>query len=345
MKRSLVPLVAVVLAAGCNRSPSGPVRPETYGVEFLGTPAGATAFIPADVDTGVVVGRADFPARSRAVQWRDGSFTAIGPEPGAGCLSEALATSNFYVVGIVRCAQDVYGWSYPDDLGRADARPYEFRDVNASGVVVGTVNPAPFLEPRRRAFVRERGGLRELLPPGATASEAVGVANDGSVAVNAFSACTELVCAERRVFLLREGEWLEVPRPGVSPRRRGHAVSSDARVAGKVDEGEPFLWRPRTRVRALSVIPGTRVEVRGVNRQGLVVGTARTDLSLGRPDRAVAWGGGGRQYLLTERLQPGSPWQVEEAVGIDDQGEIAAIGTDPGTGRRGAILLTPPARQ
>ncbi|MBB4636850.1 hypothetical protein [Longimicrobium terrae] len=345
MKRSLAPLLALVLAAACNRSPSGPVRPEpAYNILFLGAPSGALSFTPTGVDLRRVVGYAEFGGQTRAVLWQGGAFDEIGPRPPAGCSSEALAVSAGYVVGAVRCANDVYGWSYPDDLGRADARPYELRDVNASGVVAGTLYPAPFGEARRRAFVRERGALRELLPPGATASEAVGIANDGSVAVNAFSACDSVVCAEHRVFLLREGEWLEVPRPGSSPRRGATAVSSDGRVAGRVEAGEPFIWRPRRRVTAMSVIPGTQVDVRGVNERGLVVGTARTEASLARPDRAVAWGGG-RQYLLTERLQAGSPWQVEAAVGIDDEGDIAATGTDTSSGRKGAILLTPPPEQ
>lgn len=345
MTRSLLPLLALALAAGCRKSPSGPVRPESpYGVVYLGAPAGASFFTPAGVDRLVVVGRAEFGGQSRAVLWQGGAFDEIGPPPPAGCSSEALAISGAYTVGTVRCADDVYGWSYPDDLGRAYPLPHELRDVNATGVAVGTVYPAPFPEVRRRAFVRERGSVRELLPPGATASEAVGIADDGSVAVNAFSACDEQTCAERRVFLLREGEWIEVPRPGSSPRRGATAVSSDGRVVGRVEAGEPFIWRPRRRVRAMSVIPGTQVDVRGVNARGLVVGTASTDAALGRADRAVAWGAG-RQYLLTERLADGSPWQVEAAMAIADDGEIAGVGFDASTGRRGAILLTPPPRQ
>lgn len=358
--RSLLRVLPLaLLAAACDRSPTDPSRPGTFNVTFLGAPAGAESFSPRAVDAGRVVGVASAADSAWTVQWLDGVFTRIGPATAPGCFSEPVAARGGFTVGQVTCTAsgdpsgqpvDAYGWTTGETVPpRLFTEPYTFVAVNRSGTVVGTINPgSQFPQGQRRAFVRTGGSAAVLLPPGASASEAVGVTDDGEVVVNAWYSCLSdeetPPCYLSRPLVWRGGEWVEIRLPSRTNRALALAVGSEGHVAGLAfgEADQTFLHRiGRSGVKALPVIPGTRVLLTGANARGQVIGTGiRPEATARQVSYGIVWGDE-RQYDLTERLSGLQRWLITAAMGTDDEGRIAGTGLNTEAGLEGAILLTP----
>jgi hypothetical protein len=343
-----------VLAAACDGSPTDPSRPGEYNVVFLGLPAGAESFTPRAVSGGRVVGTARAGNVVWAVQWAGGGFTRIGPDVPAACESEALGARVAFTVGQVTCygvgdaPTDAYGWAAGvGALPRLFAQPYGFVDVNRSAVIVGTLYPpAQFPQGAQRAFQVQGTTTRLLLPEGAVRSEAVGVSDSGAVALTAYFDCAgQRGCMATRAMVWTGIDWTEVPLPDDADRIVAAAASSAGHVAGYViaDVDGVFLYdAPDDDLDELPVVPGTRVQVTGVNSRGQIVGTGiRQSAAPGQqPSYGIIWGDG-HQYSLSERIDDGGPWQVTAALATDDEGNIAGTGFNPETGEEGAILLIP----
>ncbi len=343
-----------LLAAACDNSPTDPSRPGEYDVTFLGVPEGAESFTPRAVSAGRVVGTARAGGVAWAVQWANGAFTRIGPDVPAGCETEALGERVAFTVGQVTChgvgdaPTDAYGWAAGvGAFPRLFAEPYGFVDVNRSATIVGTVNPpAQFPQAVPRAFQVQGTAISVLLPPGAASSEAAGIADDGTVGVTAYYDCAaQRRCAESRAMVLVGGAWVEVPLPSTADRSVAAALSSAGHVAG-YSLGEVdgvFLYdAPDDDFDVLPVVPGTRVQITGVNALGQIVGTGtRQSAAPGQtPSYGIVWGDG-RQYSISERIDDDAPWQVTAALATDDEGRIAGTGFNTESGAQGAILLTP----
>jgi hypothetical protein len=348
---------ALLAAAACRDTPTDPSRPGEYNVTFLGVPAGAESFTPRAVAGGRVVGTARAGGVAWAVEWAGGAFTRIGPDVPAGCDSEALAARGSFTVGQVTCAPvgdtptDAYGWTRNvGALPRLFAEPYGFVDINRIALIAGTQYPAAqFPQATPRAFVVQGAAAALLSPPGAVASEAVGVTDAGAVVVNAYYECLpeQRDCVPSRAVVLLGGEWRNVPIPANADRALAAAVSSDGSVAGYAIGGVDgiFLYDIEDDdLDVLPVVPGTRVQLTGVNAlgEGQVVGTGiRQSPAAGQqPSYGIAWGDG-RQYALSERIEGEIDWQVTAALATDDEGNIAGTGIDPESGQEGAILLVP----
>lgn len=333
-------LAAALFAAACNDSPTDAVRPGSYDATRLGAPAWADTFEPEAVDGTRVVGAATTGGRSLAVLWMAGTFSRVGPEPAAGCDSRATAVSGTVIVGEVTCGTDAYGWATTLS-GRAIAGPHTFADVNASGTIVGS-RAGP--EAARRAFILRNGQVTELLPPGATGSEAAGISDEGDVAVTAYAACGDEGCEESYVAVWRNGTWTTVPLPRGASRAVAYAVSSAGHVLGRgMGRQDPlFVWQRDEDLQGLPVVPGTRVEVNGISELGQVVGAGVRPDFPAQPTHGIVWGGE-REYYLSDRIrgEDGDSWLIDAALAIDDDGRIAALGTHERTGESAALLLVP----
>lgn len=348
-------LAAALLAAGCG-SPTDPGRPGFYTVVFLGTPPGAEAFTPVAVEGRRVYGVASAGGERWPVVWHDGTFARL-LDPPPGCAAVPWAARGGAVVGQVTCGAggdpagapaDAFGWGAGPGVpsGRVVAAPHGYRGVSSAGVV-GTIRPRgdfPGSTPLA-FFVSPSGGVQTLLPPGAEASAAAGIADDGTVAVTAFDDCSPEECVRSRVAVRVEGEWRDVPLPSRTERAVAIAVSSRGDVLGYASGAaqQPFVRRGG-RTRLLPVVPGTQVVVEGVNALGQVVGTGTRAVAVpGRPSSEGLLWGAGRQYFLRERIRT-DDWEIPSAHAIDDQGFVAATGVHAASGRSGAVLLVPVGR-
>jgi uncharacterized membrane protein len=354
-RSAFIAVACAVLAGACRDTPTDPSRPRHYDVVFLGVPAGAESFTPRAIAAGRVVGTARAGDVVWAAQWANGVFTRISPDVPANCEAEALGVRLSFTVGQVTCRGagdtpvDAYGWTAGvGTLPRLIAEPYGFVGVDRSVNIVGTVYPpAQFPQGTPRAFLAEGGTVTFLLPDGAAGSEAAGISDSGFVAVTAYYDCAgQRDCApSRAVFQDAEG-WLELDLPDGADASMAAAVSSAGHVAGYTsgDADGVFLYDgPDEEFNVLPVVPGTRVQITGVNALGQVVGTG-TRLSAAPGQQAsygIVWGDG-RQYSIGERLRDDAPWQVTAALATDDEGRIAGTGFNTETGAQGAILLVPP---
>jgi hypothetical protein len=339
--------LAALAAAGCG-SPTAPGIPPLYTVVFVGIPAGADAFLPTVVAGGAVYGVASRGAESWVAVWTEqGGFSTL-LDPGPDCRAAPRAARAGVVVGEVACAAaagpEVRGWVAGAAVPPVPSEPHDFSAVSPAGVM-GTVFPRahhPGAVPR--AFLLAGPGAESLVPPGVEASVAGGVADDGTVAVTALSACTAAGCARSRVAVRRDGRWTVLPLPDGTDRATAVAVSSLGHVLGYAGGPvEQVFVRQGTRTRFLALIPGTRVVVHGVNALGQVVGTAAHPPTPGRlPSHGVFWGRE-RLYFLSERVAA-RDWEITSATAIDDERYVAGTGVHTASGLQGAVLLVPGVR-
>jgi hypothetical protein len=356
--RSLFRVCALaLLAAACDNSPTDPSKPGTFNVVFIGVPVDAVSFTPRAIAGGRVVGTASDEATTWAVEWQPGGFRRLLPAAPPGCHSEPLAARGAFTVGQVTCTAsgdpagqplDAYGWvAGAGPAFRLFAEPYSFTGVNADGVVVGTVNPrAQFPQAQSRAFVRSSAGVTVLLPDGANASEAAGITDAGEVVVTAWYTCLmdDEDCLTSRVHVWAGGAWTEVRSPRGATRVAAGAVSPLGHVAvyGFGETDQVFLYEIEDRdLDALPVIPGTRVVLVSANARGQVIGTGiRPEDTSRQASYGIVWGAD-RQYDLSERVTGTARWHISSALATDDEGRIAAIGTNLEDGLQGPILLVP----
>jgi hypothetical protein len=342
--------LAVLAAAGCG-SPTAPGRPPLYTAVFVGIPPGADAFLPTVVAAGRVYGVASRGAESWVAVWTEQGGFATVLDAGSGCRAAPRAARAGLVVGEVSCGApdpgggpDVRGWIVGAPPPAAPADPHDFSAVSPAGVM-GTLFPrAHFPGGVPRAFLLAGSGAEPLVPPGAEASVAGGVADDGTLAVTALSACAAAGCATARVAVRRDGRWTVLPLPNGADRATAVAVSSRGHVLGHAGGPvEHVFVRLGNRTRSLPLIPGTRVVVHGVNALGQVVGTATHPPAPGRlPGAGVLWGRE-RLYFLSERVAA-RDWEITSATAIDDEQYVAGTGVHTASGLQGPILLVPGVR-
>jgi len=104
-------------------------------------------------------------------------------------------------------------------------------------------------------------------------------------------------------------------------------ISSNGQVVGTSETStgaeDGFLWSNGT-----MTDPDSNFSPAAVNDSGVIVGGA------------FVYSGGTLQNL-NNLIPPGSPYQIQSATGINDNGQIVANAEDTATGQQHALLLTP----
>ena len=88
----------------------------------------------------------------------------------------------------------------------------------------------------------------------------------------------------------------------------------------------------------LGTLGGAQSWAYGINKAGLIVGTAEVPNGFGH---ACVWSGGAI-HDLNSMIPAGSDWLLETATGVNDAGQICGTGVH-GSSQR-AFLLTPVSR-
>jgi probable HAF family extracellular repeat protein len=235
--------------------------------------------------------------------------------------------------------------------------------VNNRGEVVGytdvhlkrptpTLRHPPFTE--RHAFVWTRsGGMRDLGVPtirpsrnfqgsvkGTSDSNASGINDRGDVVGGGTTPhfLSQALLWRRGGRMIPLGE--EIGRYG---QRSASAVNEKGEIVGWIETAggsRPFLWR-NGRTTLLGGLVGS-AQAKDINERGQVVGVS--SLGRGGATHAFLWQDG-RMHDLNQMIPSSAGWVLEEAVAINDRGQIVCNGYVRGDRNSNrALLLTPVKR-
>ncbi len=211
--------------------------------------------------------------------------------------------------------------------------------VNEAGVVAGWSRLAGGARHAARFALDEEGNPRaplDLGTLGGAESFAYGINLFGQVVGEAQTAGGQF-----RAFFYN-GVMNELPTLGGSGGvawavNSGQQVVGASQVAGNAVM-HAFLWHPTQGIRDLGTLGGSESHARAINNSGLVVGYST--LASGSNTHAFVWHQTSGMVDLNSLLPNGSGWELLEARGINDAGQIVGVGLFGGV--RAAFLLTPP---
>jgi probable HAF family extracellular repeat protein len=210
-------------------------------------------------------------------------------------------------------------------LGGPDAAPGPGCDNQRPGVIVGAsyigFTPNASGVPTIHAFLWDNGTMTDLGSLGGIHSEAVCISNRGQV-IGWSTLPGELV---RHAFVWQDGRRQDLGTLG-GPLSEAWWINDSGDIAGSADLPTPGLhdavvWK-RGRIHDLGTVPGDPCSrAYGLNSRGQVVGTS-TDCH--NTLHAFVWQDGGPMVDLNALIQPGTGYQLTNAIDISDRGEILA---------------------
>jgi probable HAF family extracellular repeat protein len=317
----------VALACLAISTAADPPRAEAgayYSIRDLGTlPGGSWSVARGLNNRGQVIGESEVPGRpgpgSRKVVFEpDGSIREI---------DSAQAWAASWRQGI-------------NDSGRlAGERPFQeqdrLNDINNRGQKIGSDDVyrhgegwPGWVEPRRALLID--GGRRiDLGTFGGWSSEGFGI-NEAGDAVGWADGPDGL----RKAFLYRDGTMTDLTGLlGGVGSSAAIAINNRGQIIGSAWEIGPFLL-DGDRLVDLGEFP---MHVSDINDAGQIVGNFYADAS-NTMRRALLYQDGGMTDL-NELIEPGAGWVLEDAIAINEHGQIAGTGMIDGDRR--AFLLTP----
>jgi probable HAF family extracellular repeat protein len=211
-------------------------------------------------------------------------------------------------------------------LGGPDSAPSPGCDNQRPGVIVGisytsfTPNAASGI-PTLHPFLWESGTMTDLGNLGGTNSWAQCINNRGQI-IGGSTLPGDLVT---HAFLWQNGRMQDLGTLG-GPLSEAWWINDSGVVAGSADLPTPGLhdaviWR-HGRIFDLGTVPGDPCSrAYGLNSRGQVVGTS-TDCH--NTLHAFVWQEGGPMMDLNTLIQPGTGYQLTNAIDINDRGEILA---------------------
>ncbi|MEU7871727.1 hypothetical protein [Dactylosporangium sp. NPDC049140] len=320
--------------------------PSRYTIVDLGSPdSGANGINNA----GVVVGYRDTPTGRHAFRWAGGVMTDLGTLPG-GASSVANAINDAgQVAGTADRSSGGYGypvrWSASGAItdlgGPVTNRLGAANAIERHGRIAGGQRPAGS-EGSPLATIYEPGGSSRYLadPPDALYA-ATGINARGHITANPgyviWDNGARFKMPGLRYF---DGDVVTVNAINVRDQVTGsapigdglsHAVFWNARDV--IEHGAPIGTDIGT-VDGIAYSTGN-----AVNAAGQVVGTADPMCQPCAAPKAWVWQPGGTIAALDTLIPAGTGWQLQQANGINDRGEI--VGRGVLGGRSHAFLLVP----
>jgi probable HAF family extracellular repeat protein len=301
--------------------------PSTYSIVDLGTLGGANSYASAINASGMVVGQAQTAAHTTdAFLWANGVMTDLGaPSDGSGQATAINAAGQ--VVGAFTVQQgeagSESGFLYDNgtfsDLGTS-VYP---RGINDLGQIVGGYSTPIGVQ---HAFVSDNGQVTDLGTLGGAISTAYAINNAGQVVGSSqFSSSSPYFHA----FLWQNGTMTDLGQLGTAlGETYAYAVNSSGEVVG-ISGNSAFLY-DSTGMHDLNVPTVTSAAAYAINDEGTIVGQSSTYAFIDQ---------NGVVSDLNTLIPSGTGWQLTDATGINNAGQI--VGTGWINGVQQAFLLNP----
>jgi probable HAF family extracellular repeat protein len=359
--RRFYPFVALTLCVVLFTTPT--LTAQRYTVTDLGTLGGIQTIASGINQAGDVTGSANLTCDacySHAFLYKNGKLRDLGTLPGA-TVSAGLGISGGEEEGEVR----VTGYAYTQPCVHSDCGPVhaflyskghmldlgtlpsgtqsEGFAVNSSGQVTGwaEVQDAPnFFS--QHAFLYSDGKMQDLgALPGGSSSFGVGI-NDGlsrgrnnEIQVTGYS---NTASGFYHAFLYTDGKMEDLGTLPGGSSSIGYAVNQSGEVAGfsaiSVENTHAFLYS-HGNLQDLGTLPGLADSFgQGINDAGDVVGYASNLF-----DQHAFLYSQGTMHDLESMIPEDSGWVLQQARGINNDGQITGTGIHNGATR--GFLLTP----
>ncbi len=291
----------------------GPGR--AYAINELGHVAGETELRNGD---------------HHAFRWTPDGLTDLGTLGGPSSRAFGLNASNL-VVGEAETADgSTVACIWRNDEPAGIATGGTVYAVNDSGAMAGVVNEAAAL-----------WTSPESAPQSITARGAIGIAFDLDPAGRVVGQAEAAEAEDRvsRAFLFQNGVTAALADLGRGLSSSAQAINRNGAIAGFFEpargQTHAFLFDTNG-LRDLDTLNNAYSAAYGMNNKGAVVGVMFNSPS--DDDVAFLWSDGS-MYNLNDLLDTRENWNLVEAWGINDAGQIVGYGIKNGTER--ALLLTP----
>jgi probable HAF family extracellular repeat protein len=311
-------------------------RDAIYSVTDLGTLGGTYVYVSGINNLGQVVGNGTTNGTfgMRAFVYSSGKLMDLGTLGGTNSYGYAINDSG-QVVGSAYTAagqDDAYVFSSGSmmDLGALGGTGSDARAINQSGQIAGgawTKNNAEY-----HAYFYSAGTKTDLGTLGGTRSGAFGINDSGDVVGRASLSGI----SPYHAFLYTGGVMNDLGTLGGS-QSFAYGVNNARQVVGGAystnNLEHAFLY---TEGIMQDLTPGPLASGRAyaINNHGQVVGYTESGAQ-----RAFMYSGA-TMLDLNDYIEPNTGWTLELATAINDQGQIAGVGTHP-SGTLRVFLLTP----
>jgi probable HAF family extracellular repeat protein len=325
--------------------PAAAASPSRYTVTDLGALAANALAIN---NAGVVVGYTSTPAGQHAFRWSNGVLTDLGTLPGGGNSTANAINDAGQIAGTSDRTSGGYGypvkWSASGTItdlgGPVTNRLGVANGIDQHGRVVGGQRPADS-EGSPLAMVYEPNGTSSYLAsPPELLSAATGINQLGHIIANPG-------------YLWHDGQLTRMPglRYFDGDATSVYAINVRDQIVGSAPIGDgvshAVLWPAPEVVEhglPIGIDIGTVDNIansagKAINAANQVVGTADPMCQPCVPALAWVWQPGGTITALDTLIPPGSGWQLQQANGINDRGQI--VGRGLLNGQYHAYLLNP----
>jgi probable HAF family extracellular repeat protein len=336
--RHAPPSVVPAQRADSPRSPRQGSRTTGYTLQELGTLGGPEIWARAINTRGDAAGSSsDARGRRRAFVFRNDRLTLLAARRELFPTDAFAINAAGTVVGQFRTASHQHAMCYrngvAEDLGTLGGHYSSALAVNRAGQIAG------WAETRNldaHAFLYSAGKMRDLGTLGGATSQAYGI-NDAGEVVGAAGTRD----GEDHAFRYRAGRMEDLGTLPGGRSSQARAINELGAVVGSSIGADgvsrPFIYQDR-RMREIVSPSGGAGEAYAINASGQVVGSRGVPSS----DASHAFlYSDGVMWDLNALIPRSLGWELHQAVGINDAGQI--VGTGVVRGRLRAFRLTPAA--
>jgi len=347
--------IAVFCGSGLATARSANASSFSYTVQDLGTFSGGTYSSGYALNNnGQVVGDADVPnassfgSGSHAFLYSDGSLQDLGTLPGDNYSGASGINNNGQIVGTSsNSSGSNHAFLFSDgslqSLGTLAGGTYSIASgINDQGQVIGSANTGPSgssIYGDKHAFISSSGSLRDLgTLAGDKYSDAYGINNQGQVVGTSSTSS-----GSNHAFLYSDGALQDLGALPTYKYSAAYGINNRSQIVGdsfNISNGFPstehaFLYSEGL-FQDLGTLGGNSSEARSINELGQVVGESSTSdgrahAFLYRDDALID---------LNSLIPTDSGWVLEDAFGINQDGQIVGYGTI--NGETHAFLATDP---